>query len=246
MSERCPHADTAAVYLLGALSDAERRDFERHLAGCAGCREDVAELRVVADVLPLAVTPVPPPASLRDRVMATVRAEADVLSAAGAGADRPAASSRRRFAPSFGRPLSLAAAAVALLLGIALGFGIGMATDDERTRTQTVVEVRTVQATVTADVAPRGTAVVVVRNGVATLRVRGLPVPPDGKVYEVWLLRRGAAAPSPTDALFSVSTQGSGRVALPSVRGVEQVLVTAEPAGGSQAPTSQPFISATL
>ena len=84
------------------------------------------------------------------------------------------------------------------------------------------------------------------RDGVATLRVRGLPAPPQGKVYEVWLLRRGAAAPSPTDALFSVSTRGSGRVALPSVRGVEQVLVTAEPDGGSQAPTSQPFISATL
>jgi hypothetical protein len=69
---------------------------------------------------------------------------------------------------------------------------------------------------------------------------------PEGKVYEVWLLRRGAAAPSPTDALFSVSTQGSGRVALPSVRGVEAVLVTAEPSGGSQAPTSQPFINAAL
>jgi hypothetical protein len=63
----------------------------------------------------------------------------------------------------------------------------------------------------------------------------------------VWLLRRGAAAPSPTDALFSVSRRGgSGRVALPSVRGVEAVLVTAEPDGGSSAPTSQPFINASL
>jgi len=246
MSERCQHADTVATYLLGALSDAERRDFERHLADCVRCREDVAELRVVSDALPLAVPPVPPPPALRDRLMETVRAEADVLSAAGVGADRPARARRRRFALSFGRPLALAGVALALLLGVALGFGIGTATNDGQTKTQTVVQVRTVQATVTPETAPRGTAVIVVRNGVATLRVRGLPLPPEGKVYEVWLLRRGAAAPSPTDALFSVSTSGSGRIALPSVRGVEQVLVTAEPAGGSQAPTSQPFISATL
>jgi len=246
MSERCQHADTVATYLLGALTDAERRDFERHLADCARCREDVAELRVVSDALPLAVPPVAPPVALRDRLMETVRAEAAVLSAAGAAADRAAPARRRRFAWPFGRPLAVAGAALALLLGVALGFGIGTATNDGQTKTQTVVQVRTVQATVTPATAPRGTAVIVVRNGVATLRVRGLPLPPEGKVYEVWLLRRGAAAPSPTDALFSVSTRGSGRIALPSVRGVEQVLVTAEPAGGSQAPTSQPFISATL
>jgi len=248
MTERCQHAETVAAYLLGALADTERRDFEQHLTGCAHCREDVASLRVVADALLVAVPPVSPPPALRERVMQTVRAEADVLSAAGAAADTPAPqrARRRHLRLSFGRPLAVAGAAVALLLGVALGFGLGTATNDEQTKTQTVVQVRTVQATVTPETAPRGTAVIVVRNGVATLRVRGLPVPPPGKVYEVWLLRRGAAAPSPTDALFSVSTQGSGRVALPSVRGVEQVLVTAEPSGGSQAPTSQPFISATL
>ena len=247
MSDRCQHLDTVAAYLLGALAGAERRELEAHVAACPQCREDVAELRVVADALPLAVPPVPPPPALRERLMATVHAEAEVLSAAGADADGPvpAPARRRRFAWAPVRPLALAGAA-ALLVGVALGFGVGAATNDGQTKTQTVVQVRTVQASVTPATAPRGTAVIVVRDGVATLRVRGLPVPPPGKVYEVWLLRRGAAAPSPTDALFSVSTQGSGRVALPSVRGIEQVMVTAEPVGGSRAPTSQPFINATL
>ncbi len=248
MSERCQHADTVAAFLLGALSDAERREFQAHMATCAHCREDVTSLRLVADALPLAVPPVSPPPQLRDRLMETVRAEADVLKAAGPAADRPrpAPQRRRRFALSFGRPLAIAGAAGALVLGVALGLGIGAATNDTTTKTQTVVQVRTVQARVDTAAAPRGNAVIVVRDGVATLRVTGLPAPPKGKVYEVWLLRRGAAAPSPTDALFSVSTRGSGRVALPSVSGVEAVLVTAEPDGGSQAPTSQPFINAAL
>lgn len=249
MSDRCQHRDTVASYLLGALADAERREFETHLATCAHCREDLVSLRIVADALPLAVPPVAPPPQLRDRLMETVRAEADVLSAAGPAADRPrrAPSRRRRFSLSPSRPLALAGAAAALVVGAAVGFGVGSATNDEQTKTQTVVQVRTVQAAVDAAAAPRGTAVIVLRDGVATLRVRGLPAPPDGKVYEVWLLRRGAAAPSPTDALFSVSRgAGSGRVALPSVRGVEAVLVTAEPDGGSPAPTSQPFINASL
>ncbi len=249
MSEHCQHHDTVASYLLGALADAERRDFEAHLPTCAHCREDLASLRIVADALPLAVTPVAPPPQLRDRLMETVRAEADVLSAAGPAADQPARkrAPRRSRSFAFSRPLALAGAAAALVVGVAVGFGVGSATNDEHTKTQTVVQVRTVQAAVDTRAAPQGTAVIVLRDGVATLRVRGLPAPPAGKVYEVWLLRRGAAAPSPTDALFSVSrAAGSGRVALPNVRGVEAVLVTAEPDGGSPAPTSQPFINASL
>jgi anti-sigma-K factor RskA len=244
MSERCSHADTVAAYLLGALSEAERRDLEAHLGACAPCREDVARLRVAADALPLAVPPVAPPAGLRERLLETVRGEAELLRAAGPVADRPQAA-RRRSMWSGGRRLALAGRLAALLVGVALGFGIGAATDGGG-GTRTVVQVRTVRAAVDAGAAPRGTALIVMRDGVATLRVAGLPVPPRGKVYEVWLLRRGAAVPAPTDALFSVSSAGSGRVALPDMRGVRTLMVTAEPVGGSGAPTSQPFISASL
>jgi anti-sigma-K factor RskA len=248
MSDPCQHVDTAASFLLGALDDVERNEFETHLATCSRCREDVAQLRVVADALPLAVPPVAPPAHLRTRLMAQVHAEAELLHAAGAGADRPRpakAKEKRRRSWSFGRPFAIAGVAAALVLGIAVGFGLGTSsTDDEPART--VAQVRTVRADVDADTAPGGSALIVMRDGVATLRVRGLPQPPPGHVYEVWLLRRGAAAPSPTDALFSVSTRGSGRVALPNVRNAEAVLVTAEPDGGSLTPTSQPFINAAL
>ena len=43
-----------AAYVLGALSDADRGEFEAHLAGCMSCREAVAELAGVVPLLTLA------------------------------------------------------------------------------------------------------------------------------------------------------------------------------------------------
>ncbi len=36
-----------AAYVLGALPDADRHEFETHMAGCASCRDAVAELVTV-------------------------------------------------------------------------------------------------------------------------------------------------------------------------------------------------------
>jgi hypothetical protein len=77
-----------------------------------------------------------------------------------------------------------------------------------------------------------------------TLSVSHFPAPPAGRVYEVWELGSGGA-PRPTDALFSVNSRGNGTVAVPgSLHGVREILVTAEPLGGSQAPTRKPIIAA--
>ncbi|MFL6081339.1 MAG: anti-sigma factor family protein [Ornithinibacter sp.] len=40
----CTYADRDGSYVLGALSPAERLDFEQHLAGCADCARSVREL----------------------------------------------------------------------------------------------------------------------------------------------------------------------------------------------------------
>ncbi len=80
----------------------------------------------------------------------------------------------------------------------------------------------------------------------AELVVSGMPEPALGKVYEVWL-KRGSAAVAPTDALFSVTSRGSGSVAVPgNLHGVEEVLVTSEPLGGSLRPTSTPVLRVAL
>ena len=42
-----------AAYVLGALTEADRREFEEHLAGCISCREAVDELTAVSPLLSL-------------------------------------------------------------------------------------------------------------------------------------------------------------------------------------------------
>ncbi len=75
------------------------------------------------------------------------------------------------------------------------------------------------------------------------LEVYGMQEPPIGEVYEVWLQRGGRGSPQPTDALFGVTSAGQATVEVPGdLRDVREVLVTAEPLGGSTSPTSAPVL----
>jgi anti-sigma factor RsiW len=87
---------------------------------------------------------------------------------------------------------------------------------------------------------PALSAVVVVGNDrSATLSVNGLARAPQGKVYEAWVIPRGAAA-RPA-GLFRESGTIRLRQAVPPDA---TVAVTLERAGGVQAPTREPLISA--
>ncbi|HET8662105.1 MAG TPA: zf-HC2 domain-containing protein [Micromonosporaceae bacterium] len=48
---RCEYAGEDGVYVLGALSPAERAVYERHLAGCPSCRKAVADFAVLPGLL---------------------------------------------------------------------------------------------------------------------------------------------------------------------------------------------------
>ena len=48
---RCTRTVEAGAYVLGALSPAERAGYERHMAGCVDCREEVADLAVLPGLL---------------------------------------------------------------------------------------------------------------------------------------------------------------------------------------------------
>jgi anti-sigma-K factor RskA len=237
----CAHHDDAGSYVLRALPDDEHERFEAHLATCEGCRRDVADLQIAADALPLAAVQVGPPPQLRERIMAVVRSEAELLNAAGARADGPEAgparSRRRRWRrPVLSlRPLTAALAAGVLVVAGVVG-GVVLSGGSDTT---------TVTGTVRIASAPTAQASLRLSDDATKLQVRHMPAPPSGKVYQVWL-KRPNENPAPTTALFRTDAKGSADVEIQRgrLKGVEQVLVTAEPDGGSMTPTSAPVIVA--
>jgi anti-sigma factor RsiW len=239
----CEWSNAAPAYLLSALPDQDARGFEAHLDGCDACSAQLTHLRPAVDALALSVERVDPPGDLRSRVMAQVKAEADLLRAAGPEADLPRRGRSRRRARLPQLRLSPAwAAGAAALLVVAGGLGGVLVAGEDGAPSP-----RTVAAQVARNFAPSARAEVVVASDSATLRLSGMPQPPRGHVYQVWLRQPGRLQPQPTNALFSVRADGTATVALPTrPREAREVLVTAEPAGGSARPTSQPVLAARL
>ncbi len=232
----CPQLADAAAYVLGALEQHELELYRAHLATCAQCRSEVAELQSVVDELPTTVSPTAAPPELRNRILATVRAEAELLDAAGPEADQPTRPKRRwRPRSDFALGISAAAAAgVAALVAVLIAVGSSGHATVTVTRGTTAGVARTAQASLRQS------------NGRAELVVSHMPQPAVNRIYEVWL-SHGPNDAQPTNALFSVTGTGSGSVDVPnSLHGVKEVMVTSEPAGGSLHPTTQPLIRVAL
>ena len=225
--------DAAASYILGALPEAERAQFEAHLEGCPACREELEELRVAAEALPVAAPPMRPPPALKARIMAEVEREAALLQ----GAREPDEPRRRRFAwPRFALPMPAVAALAcgALLVGLGAGAFLFGGSGGQ-----------TVHFERAGGLTANASAELDVSDGRAVLVARGLPEPAAGRVYQVWLQRDGRA-PEP-DAVFTVDRMGRGSVGvLGDVKGAAKVLVTDEPRGGSDVPTRQPVVAGRL
>lgn len=209
-------ADVAA-YALGALEPAEAEAFEHHLKECPACTEELARFGQVVDELAVSAPQYPVPPGLRRRVMRSVRSEPR-----GSAASRP----RSRWVPAGLASATAVALAVVVFAIVTLVSGGSS-------------HVRVVQANV---VGSAGTAQLRLASDRAELVVRDFPAPAAGHVYEVWLKRAGGA-PEPTRALFSVSAQGAADIGVPgALQGVQEILVTEEPAGGSLVPTHPPVI----
>jgi len=238
----CPRVDDAGAYVLRAIDESEWQAHRYHIADCACCAAKVAELGFVAHALLSGVDQMPAPPHMRERVMSVVRSEADLLRAAGAGADRPPeARSSRRLRWSLLRPLP-AAALACVVLGLGLGTGALLRGGDEP------ASARTVSARVDPSTAPGAEAELRMTSAGAQLVVAGMPAPEKGRVYQVWLDRADdRRPPQPTSALFSPNYDGGATVRVPGdLKDVTAVLMTSEPLGGSEVPTRQPVMTARL
>ena len=228
------YREELGAYLLGALTDLERQAFERHLAGCAECRDELERLRPAAEALPRSVEQVEPPPGLKVSLMEVVEREAR---------DRSGESARRR-PPLRARLPSLsglrpALVAGALAIGLIAGFGVAQLAgeDDSRTVVATVDESRLPQASGRLQISGDG------EDG-AILRVQGMPSPGGDRVYQAWVQRDGTVVPQPT---FDVGQDGGGAVAVPDdLSDAQAVLVTREARGGARAPSEPPLLRVPL
>jgi len=210
----------AAPYVLGALEPAETRAFADHMRSCAVCRDEVAVLAPVLDVLPTCAPRYDISPALRRRVMRVVRSEPKSSSVA---RRRPRV---RRW--SLGRPVVAAALAVTLVVAVTLGVLVASGSGGS--------PARVIQASV-------GRAQLRIADGRGELIVDHLPPAPADRVYELWL-QRGSGAPAPS-TLFAVTSRGDAVLGVPGdISGIARVLVTVEPSGGSRVPTTRAVIMA--
>ena len=213
--------ELSALYALDVLSGAERARFEEHLDECDRCRSELAGLRDAASSLAFAVEGPPPPPGLRTRILEAARAEAQNV---------VPFRSRRSFAVSVAAAMAVAASAAAVALGVwAASLHTSLAHERETVGVLTDTRARHVPLR-----GARG-ELVVAPSGAAVLTV-DLPKLPKGKTYEAWV-----ADPSVRPAgIFSGRTT---KLRVRVQRGA-QVLLSVERAGGSNAPTTTPIVSA--
>lgn len=257
MSAHDIHALSGA-YAVDALDEHERAQFERHLEGCASCREEVVGLRGAAGHL-AATTDTPPPASLRDSVLEGISqvrplppltdddaetsepaggATPQPIPIPGVASGRPAHARRRRWVPAL-------AAAAAVLAAIGAGAVITQPWQDEDRTEQVPTVAEQVlqaedarQATIRFDDGSSATVTHSRSEGRAVIQTEDMAPPPEGKVYELWLQGpEGDMAPAglmPEDPDQTMVLDGNATEA-------RAVGITVEPEGGSEEPTSEPI-----
>jgi anti-sigma-K factor RskA len=233
-------SESVAAYMLGALEPGEAAELERHAEGCERCREEIRWLSPALDALPEGVERLEPPRELRERVMAEVRMDAGPTKAGDeAGVDggsfgRASAWLRDLGSGPMGlRPVAGVAVAVlvvAAVAGFAIGGGIGSDGDGDGAT-----------STVAVGKAPGVTAKMINEGDSGTLHLANVEQLPSDRVLEAWVQRDGEV--EPVEALFVPDRKGQASTELPDMDGVEVVMVTTEPKGGSSSPTGQRLIA---
>ena len=211
-------------YVLDAVSDAEREEFERHLQNCLSCRAEVRGLRETAARLAMARVVVPP-ARLEQRVLAATYRTRQLP-------PLPSERTHRKFPCR----LAILAAAASVAAAVALGVGelsaqhqLDRARETAISRVVTAPDARVETARTSA-----GGSVTVVTSAAlrdAVVSSTGLAPLSSGRVYQVWVM-------SPSGARSAGLLHGTSLLAAAAPG--DRIGITVEPAGGAARPTTNP------
>jgi len=248
-----PHT-LAGAYAMDAVPEPDRSRFERHLAGCDSCRQEVRGLREATAALAAAAA-VRPPAEFRDAVLRRA-GQTRQLPPGGAPAPVAWAPARDQRRPRW-RPRLVAAVAVTLagalaVIAVVAGvvtYGMQGRLDQAQRRDHTVAAVLSASdaTMMSAPVSTGGTVTVVMshRERALVFTAADLHALPAGESYELWLI-----GPAGTRPAGMIDASARGRMAGPMVvSGLatgDSVGMTVEPAGGSPRPTSPPVLLISL
>lgn len=261
--------ELAELYALDAVTEEERRAIEQYISAAPASERTVFFERVRQARETLARTfraEEEPPADLFDRIAAQLPAQdnqsgADAPPPAAAPAALPAgppatvqpatgdelakARQRReeRRRPSGTRRwLAGIAAAAAIALG---GVGVGSYLADQNDPINQVARAGDVREA-SVDVAGGGTATLLISSSedAAVVRMNGVPAPPAGKVYQMWLIPKDGSAPV-SQGLMDEEALSKPAV-VEGISSAAALGITVEPAGGSKSPTLPTVAAATL
>jgi hypothetical protein len=248
--------DLLGAFALGAVDAEEAATVRAHLATCAECQAEMADLWLAVDSLPGMIEPMEPPPALRDRIAAAITAEAaspttapSVIPASRAPNLAPTVPPAppvpepiRKPATFWSRATPWAAAAAVLLL-----LSAGLLVWNLRLREQIQEATAPVAETIAlapTDAAPgaRGQVTYRPQDGLFMLDVRDLPPLEPDQVYEVWLI--GAEGPVPA----GVFDQPTDQHAVVADRNLYDTLAITAESGplGTEAPTGEIVATAPL
>ncbi|MFD9906183.1 anti-sigma factor domain-containing protein [Streptomyces sp. NPDC059063] len=237
----------AVPYALDALDPDETRRFERHLAGCARCTDEVRAL--AADTVRLArAASVPAPPDLRERILAAVHTTEQEPVASPAPPARDPVRRATQGAPARTLLALAAAAALGLVSAGLLAFALVRTDDrldDERAAAREIAHVLAApDARATGERDARGRAMTVVASRTerrAVVSVTGLGEPPDGRAHQLWVMR-----PDATPRSLGLLDGETPIVADGLSTSANSLAVTVEPDGGSLRPTTPPVVQLAL
>jgi anti-sigma-K factor RskA len=241
------------AYVLDAMPERDRTEFERHLLTCEQCRDDVRGLREAAAMLAAAAA-VTPRSELRGPTLQAARVIRQLPPVV---SGEPTGRSWRRRLPSAGiarawlAPVAVTVAVVLAVTAVALGLHMAgmqrrLAADDRRDSAISEILGAHDAVALTAAVTTGGSATVVMSHQEQALvfTANGLTRLPGTRGYEVWVA--GPAGVTSAGMLPPGRHGMSGPMVVGRLAHGDVLEITVEPVGGSPHPTSAPIVRLVL